>query len=190
MKRFILVLLVLLLFLTSGGAFSSFEYVTREIEPFVLRYTVRGEGIVRRKVTIRSAFAEYFRLKNGGTLLYLVFYPYKIQPWQWRQPYENRKSDPDNFVVIKMVGRGPGKIDKGIYTDLYSGGTPMDPGSVYFTSTIITSESEYSFPRDSGKVIINEMDLTRGGIIAGKVKFKSKNLSVEGPFRAYFLVDR
>lgn len=162
-----------------------------EVQPkqVTLEYSAIKENRVHRRFPIKTGIAEYFRSKTGKDLLFLVFYPYRIPPEKWRSVYEYRKTDPENFAVIKLEVRGQSPIKPGSFPTV-SGTSSGEQEPGYFVPSLITTG--YSFMGTTGKGVLTifEMELKKGGAINGYLYYKDGDFEISGPFSAEFIQDQ
>ncbi len=184
-KIFIYAFCLIILMISHHRAHASKSF----FKPFTIIYSISKEKPRDRSVRIKTGIAEYFKSKSGNNLLYLVFYPYKIEPVKWRDIYKYKKTDPDNYVVVKIEVKGAKQIGEGVYHTFHTSCSGKKE-SPYFIPTIETVDSKYTGTTGKGKLEIRKMDLNIGGVIEGYIDYKDEDFSVKGPFRAIFLIDR
>lgn len=153
-----------------------------------IEYSVKKENRINCSFPIRTGIAEYFKSKTGRDLLFLVFYPYRIPPEQWRSVYEYRKTDPENFAVIKLEIHGQSPIKPGSFPVL-PGSSTGEPEQGNFTPTLITTNFSFRGTTGTGVLTITEMDLKKGGSISGNLYYKDSDFELSGPFSAKFILD-
>jgi len=158
-------------------------------KPFSIKYSIKNGKTGERFVTIKTGIAEFFRSKKGDSLLYLVFYPYKIEPMKWREIYNYKKSDPHNYVVLKIEVKGLKHLRKGKYYTFHKS-CSGEKKSPYFIPAIETVNSKYSGTTGKGVLEIRKIDLHVCGNIEGFVNYDDENFSIKGQLRAIFLIDK
>lgn len=184
-RFFIYTICLIILILTNQRVFAS----EISFKPFSIKYSIKKGKTGDRSVKIKTGIAEYFKSKSGNDLLYLVFYPYGIEPVKWRDIYKYKKTDPNNYVVIKIEVKGTKQIREGVYHTFHTS-CPDEKKLPYFIPTIETVDSKYSGTTGKGKLEIRKMNLNVDGVIEGYIDYKDENFSVKGQFRAVFIIDK
>ena len=181
----IMILNLLLFILLNSLPVTPEEVQNRQV---ILHYSAKKENRINCSFPIKTGIAEYFKSKTGKDLLYLVFYPYRIPPEKWRSVYEYRKTDPENFAVIKMEIHGQSPIKPGSFP-IMAGSSIGEAESGNFTPTLITTNFSFRGTTGTGVLTITEMDLKKGSFISGNIYYKDSDFELSGPFRAKFILD-